>query len=1224
MNQVVKVTLSVLVIISIITSGFIGIIAFLGIIDNAGVSGANITVAQDGGGDYTIIQDAIDNANAGDTIYVWAGLYYENIQIDKTLSLIGNGSATTIINGSHTGDVVNVSADWVNITGFTIQDSGNQVGAPFPVDCGIEIFYADDVHIYDNNCSANQFGIFINFSNRCIIEDNEIVWNSFHGVVLYYSENCSFLNNIVFSNTWDGILLIQSHNSTAINNLCTFNNGHGMVISSSNWCNVINNSYYNNNNGLNLFFCYNVLINENKINNNNWDGFHLTYSHINVFSNNTFISNFNNGIYLEECLNNVFSNNTIVSNSNNGIELDFSSDRNLFYKNNFSQNSNGIYIDDSSDYNDFTENIISSNSGRGIYIRSSCNYNTFYHNFILSNTNQATDESINYWSYNQEGNYWSDYTGLDNGNNGRMKGDGIGDTKLPHPAPGMDSFPFIEPYGWLYPGIPVLLDPGEISINGDYKIIWNETVRALGYILEEDTTGTFVTSIEIFNESGHELMIMIEDKPAGTYYYRVRSYNEDYVSDWSNIVNITVDGPPAKPIGLIYYNITAHSVTLEWTPNTDADLLGYHVLINNSDNTPPFSRIASVLANQFKYTVTNLNEETAYLFAIMAFDIYHINSTISEEVKLKTLDATAPAAPKDLEAYTESDTKIDLTWTANTESDISGYIIFMNETASGPTGKFLPVVILNSSHTTFTVIGLTEQTTYYFKIKAFDEVPNNSSFSNVTSATTLDLTPPSAPEGLKIVNPTINSLTITWNASPELDVEGYFIYQGTLKDGQFTKLNNESLIELQYTDTGLEEYTRSFYKIQAIDDVGLNSSYSKVVTGKTLLGPKPVELNNSVDDFEMAEDSYDNTSISLYHVFMDPNDDPLAFTVEGEDYLTVTIFQGNGTVIIRPEPEWSGSETIMFFATDGTKEVWFEVEITVTPVNDPPGPAKILSFDDGLKITQGEALDLEGECNDIDIPYGDELIFKWYSSKSGQIGTGKLVENVVLSAGTHVITLEVSDKAGVSANATATVTVQKKETTDTDAMGLIIPIAGVIIIVIVLIALFMVMRKKKKPKGEEKEVDSDKLEKETPPEQTQQPVQPPVVPMMPPGIQPVIGMPGQPLATVPPMPMQMPMTIPMQPQPLTQFQYQPQPGTPQMQPQMQMTLQPPLQTPPVPPPNQEQTQQEPTTAQPDLPPNQETTPKIPIPEEQKESEAQPQTQPISDVSNSEGDVPKDE
>ena len=62
-------------------------------------SGETIIVAQDGNGDYENIQDAIDNADEGDTIRVYEGLYSENVVVDKTVSLAGNGSEETTMNG---------------------------------------------------------------------------------------------------------------------------------------------------------------------------------------------------------------------------------------------------------------------------------------------------------------------------------------------------------------------------------------------------------------------------------------------------------------------------------------------------------------------------------------------------------------------------------------------------------------------------------------------------------------------------------------------------------------------------------------------------------------------------------------------------------------------------------------------------------------------------------------------------------------------------------------------------------------------------------------------------------------------------------------------------------------------------------------------------------------------------------------------------------------------
>jgi pectin methylesterase-like acyl-CoA thioesterase len=53
-----------------------------------------------GGADFTRIQDAIDNAKDGDTILVYPGVYYENVVVDKLVTLKGNGQPVVDANGS--------------------------------------------------------------------------------------------------------------------------------------------------------------------------------------------------------------------------------------------------------------------------------------------------------------------------------------------------------------------------------------------------------------------------------------------------------------------------------------------------------------------------------------------------------------------------------------------------------------------------------------------------------------------------------------------------------------------------------------------------------------------------------------------------------------------------------------------------------------------------------------------------------------------------------------------------------------------------------------------------------------------------------------------------------------------------------------------------------------------------------------------------------------------
>jgi len=76
--------------------------------------------------------------------------------------------------------------------------------------------------------------------------------------------------------------------------------------------------------------------------------------------------------------------------------------------------------------------------------------NTIYHNNFINNVDQITRdyESTNTWSQGGEGNYWSDYHGVDDGSGGRVAGDGIGDTLIPHLGadyyPLMNTWPFAE------------------------------------------------------------------------------------------------------------------------------------------------------------------------------------------------------------------------------------------------------------------------------------------------------------------------------------------------------------------------------------------------------------------------------------------------------------------------------------------------------------------------------------------------------------------------------------------------------------------------------------------------------------------------------------------------------------------------------------------------------------------------------------------------------------
>ena len=77
-------------------------------------------VGGSGPGNYSTIQSAINAADTNDVIFVFQGTYYENLLIDKSISILGEKKETTIINGRNTVDVIKILRDNVFLNNFIL------------------------------------------------------------------------------------------------------------------------------------------------------------------------------------------------------------------------------------------------------------------------------------------------------------------------------------------------------------------------------------------------------------------------------------------------------------------------------------------------------------------------------------------------------------------------------------------------------------------------------------------------------------------------------------------------------------------------------------------------------------------------------------------------------------------------------------------------------------------------------------------------------------------------------------------------------------------------------------------------------------------------------------------------------------------------------------------------------------------------------------------------
>jgi len=150
--------------------------------------GNTFYVGGTGEGNYTKIQDAIDNASDGDAVFVYddSSPYYEFILINKSINLIGEDRDTTIIDGSGLYAVIYIEADWINISGFTIQNSEYW---------GIIMEWCSFNTISGNIISDNGYGLFLHHSHCNTITGNYIISNSYYGISIY-----QLCNNTIISN----------------------------------------------------------------------------------------------------------------------------------------------------------------------------------------------------------------------------------------------------------------------------------------------------------------------------------------------------------------------------------------------------------------------------------------------------------------------------------------------------------------------------------------------------------------------------------------------------------------------------------------------------------------------------------------------------------------------------------------------------------------------------------------------------------------------------------------------------------------------------------------------------------------------------------------------------------------------------------------------------------------------------------------------------------------
>jgi parallel beta-helix repeat protein len=451
------------------------------------VKAVTITVPDD----YPTIQEAINNANSGDTIFVRNGTYYENVVVNKPLNLKGESRENTLIDWEGAESTIEVIADNVSISNFRVKRSPNMsignscvwfntASGSRLTDCVVQYGWLG-VFILESNSSlaanltiqGSGLGLGAINSSHSVFRDNEISDTAGPGLVLSGSTgcllrnnhmiNCSssfaaggsmvdhFFNDIDTSNTIDGKHVYYLVNQTGLTvNPSTFPDAGSLTIANSTGVIVENLTLLHA--GVGVAFAY---TNDSLIRNV-------------AVSNDTA----GVGIYVGAGINNTVSG-CSVSGCWSGVTL--SSAINNTVRDNAITNSDyfGIYLWNAS-LNTIIGNDVLNSEWTCVYMEGSQN-NTFHHNNFVNYSEARVSGHANAWDdgYPSGGNYWSGfnppdmYLGLLQNETGS---DGIGDNPYIINANNADRYPLVFPYGYVPTpdlngdGVIDVLDFGKIAL----------------------------------------------------------------------------------------------------------------------------------------------------------------------------------------------------------------------------------------------------------------------------------------------------------------------------------------------------------------------------------------------------------------------------------------------------------------------------------------------------------------------------------------------------------------------------------------------------------------------------------------------------------------------------------------------------------------------------------------------------------------------------------------
>ena len=355
------------------------------------------------------------------------------------------------------------------------------------------------------------------------------------------------------------------------------------------------------------------------------------------------------------------------------------------------------------------------------------------------------------------------------------------------------------------------------------------------------------------------------------------------------------------------------TVALSWPApaNNGSPITSYKIYRSTSTGTETFLNSTATTS----FNDTGLTNGTTYFYKVSAVNGIGEGPQSAE---VSATPATTPGTP--VVSRTAGNASVSLSWPApaNGGSAITSYKIYRSTTTGTET------LLTSTASTSFNDTGLTNGTTYFYKVSAVNAVGEGSQSAEVSA------TPVAAPAA-PVVSATRGNTTValSWPApaSNGSAITGYKVYRST-SVGNEVLLPGPLVGPNSFNDTGLTNGTSYFYKVSAVNAIGEGSQSAEVsaVPATTPGTPVPVATaGNASVSLSWPAPNIGGSAITSYKVYR-------STTAGGESFLNSTAPGRSPTPTVSNGTQYFYKVSAVNAVGEGT----LSGEVSATPSCRPP------------------------------------------------------------------------------------------------------------------------------------------------------------------------------------------------------------------------------------------------------------------------------------------------